>query len=143
MYFICITFSIRKTSASSLQRCIGQSHTSNSPTIGTKSEINITILHFPHNSSPYSSKMSSKPKVLILGSPLDYVEKHHFDKFKEDYDVDVSRKYPFVYIERAPSNAHIRNRSYTPKTEQKSKNVCPTKLRKMGLIEDWSLRWVQ
>lgn len=34
--------------------------------------------------------MSSKPKVLVLGSPLDYVEKEYFDKFKEDYIVDVS-----------------------------------------------------
>ncbi len=32
---------------------------------------------------------AAKPKVLILGSPLDYIDKQYDDQFKEDYDVDV------------------------------------------------------
>jgi hypothetical protein len=34
--------------------------------------------------------MPSKRKVLVLGSPLDYVEREYFDNFKKDYTVDVS-----------------------------------------------------
>ncbi len=32
---------------------------------------------------------AAKPKVLVLGSPLDYVDKRYYDQFEEDYDVDV------------------------------------------------------
>ena len=31
-----------------------------------------------------------KPKVLVLGSPLDYIDTEYLDKFKADYDLDVS-----------------------------------------------------
>jgi lactate dehydrogenase-like 2-hydroxyacid dehydrogenase len=33
---------------------------------------------------------ASKPKVLILGSDLDFIEKEYFDHFKQDYEVHVS-----------------------------------------------------
>jgi lactate dehydrogenase-like 2-hydroxyacid dehydrogenase len=31
-----------------------------------------------------------KPKVLVLGSPLDYIDKEYLDQFRADYDLDVS-----------------------------------------------------
>lgn len=31
-----------------------------------------------------------KPKILILGSDLDYIDKQYYSQFKADYDVDVS-----------------------------------------------------
>lgn len=41
------------------------------------------------NIKPTKMKLS-KPKVLILGSDLDYVEKAYYDRFKNDYEVHVS-----------------------------------------------------
>ena len=33
--------------------------------------------------------MASKLKVLVLGSPLDYIEPHYFESFQKDYVIDV------------------------------------------------------
>ena len=32
---------------------------------------------------------SQKRKVLVLGSPLDYVDNDYLDEFRGDYDLDV------------------------------------------------------
>lgn len=31
----------------------------------------------------------SRKKVLVLGSPLDYIEREYLEKFEEDYVLDV------------------------------------------------------
>jgi hypothetical protein len=50
-----------------------------------------------------------KPKVLVLGSPLDYIDNEYLDKFKADYDLDVS-----IIKYWLPSNSYKLNLLTTP-----------------------------
>ena len=46
---------------------------------------------------------AAKPKVLVLGSPLDYIDKEYLDQFKADYDLDVSNTASPINVKTPPN----------------------------------------
>ena len=86
--------------------------------------------------------MSSKPKVLILGSPLDYIDNDYLNEFQKDYDVDVSfemsvRKFSPKQTRFFSNGLTEKNwsRSCMPATAQKPRTASRQKSRKMDLTK--------
>ena len=50
-----------------------------------------------------STTSVDRRKVLVLGSPLEYIDKEYYDKFREDYDVQVC---VFIPEKQCPSSKH-------------------------------------
>ena len=73
--------------------------------------------------------MAEKKKVLVLGSPLDYVDKEYLDKFKQNYQLDVS-------LTQLNKETHIEHkpRFSPPKTARKQSPNCPPQSAPMAPI---------
>ena len=81
---------------------------------------------------------SSKPKVLVLGGPLDYIDKQYREDFEKDYVLDVWYLQQVTYVQ---NRLMTTNRFSMPKTVAKQSPPSPTKSPKMGLSKLSSSRW--
>ena len=82
--------------------------------------------------------MAPKRKVLVLGSPLDYVDKDYLDKFEDDYIVDVSQCNNSCRIGQWVDTFF---RFSTQKTVPRQKRHSPTKSPQMDHMKHLLSKW--
>ena len=75
-----------------------------------------------------------KPKVLVLGSPLDYIDTEYLDQFKADYDLDVS-EHPqplLTSLKTSETNQSTGTQILYAANRTETKSKLPSKIKKDG-----------